>query len=112
MCIVCYALTIFATHPLVSLLGCAVCGLSVSLMWPGTFSLTSATYPRGGTVMFGILAVFGDIGAAMGPWIAGVVSDRAGLGLKAGLLVAIIFPVLLVVGILALKNIAVPDELK
>lgn len=112
LCIVCYALTIFATHPFVSLLGCAVCGLSVSLMWPGTFSLTSATYPRGGTVMFGILAVFGDIGAAMGPWIAGVVSDRAGLGLKAGLLVAIIFPVLLVVGILALKNIAVPDELK
>ena len=100
LCILCYVVTVFATNPFIALMGCAVCGLSVSLMWPGTFSLTAARYPRGGTVMFGMLAVFGDIGAAVGPWIAGVVSDATQLGLKAGLLVAIIFPILLVVGVL------------
>lgn len=100
LCILCYAVTIFATNPFISLLGCAVCGLSVSLMWPGTFSLTAARYPSGGTIMFGMLAVFGDIGAAVGPWVAGVVSDTTQFGLKAGLFVAIIFPILLVVGIL------------
>ncbi|MDY3369153.1 MFS transporter, partial [Zhenhengia yiwuensis] len=92
LCVICYAVTIFVQNPFISLLGCAVTGLSVSLMWPGTFSLTSATYPMGGTAMFGMLAIFGDIGAAVGPWIAGVVSDAVGLGLKAGLLVAIVFP--------------------
>ncbi|MDA3733967.1 MFS transporter [Niameybacter massiliensis] len=105
LCILCYVVTVFATNPFVSLLGCAVCGLSVSLMWPGTFSLTASTYPRGGTAMFGILAVFGDVGAAVGPWMAGVVSDVVGLGLKAGLLVAMIFPILLVIGILMIKKI-------
>ncbi|WP_053985601.1 MFS transporter [Niameybacter massiliensis] len=104
LCILCYVVTVFATNPFVSLLGCAVCGLSVSLMWPGTFSLTASTYPRGGTAMFGILAVFGDIGAAVGPWMAGVVSDVVGLGLKAGLLAAAIFPILLVIGTIRLKK--------
>lgn len=125
LCVLCYGVTIFAQNPFLSLLGCAVCGLSVSLMWPGTFSLTSAAYPLGGTAMFGILAIFGDIGAAVGPWIAGVVSDfvqkadmnyamQVGqtlsaeqVGLKAGLLVAIIFPIMLVVGIILLKKVKV-----
>lgn len=125
LCVLCYGVTIFAQNPFLSLLGCAVCGLSVSLMWPGTFSLTSAAYPLGGTAMFGILAIFGDIGAAVGPWIAGVVSDfvqkadinyamqveqilsAEQVGLKAGLLVAIIFPIMLVVGIILLKKVKV-----
>lgn len=127
LCVVCYGITVFARNPVVSLLACAVSGLSVSLMWPGTFSLTAKAYPRGGTAMFGILAIFGDIGAAIGPWIAGVVSDRVQklggfdivqmgqslgaeqLGLKAGLLVGMIFPVMLVVGILLLKRVKVSD---
>lgn len=104
LCVICYAITIFATNPFISLLGCALCGLAVSLMWPGTFSLTSATYPRGGTIMFGMLAVFGDIGAALGPWVAGLVSDVIRLGLKAGLLAGMIFPVLLVIGIIWIRD--------
>lgn len=106
LCVICYAVTIFVQNPFISLLGCAVTGLSVSLMWPGTFSLTSATYPMGGTAMFGMLAIFGDIGAAVGPWIAGVVSDAVGLGLKAGLLVAIVFPVILVIGVMLLDSLS------
>ncbi len=110
LCVICYAVTIFVQNPFISLLGCAVTGLSVSLMWPGTFSLTSATYPMGGTAMFGMLAIFGDIGAAVGPWIAGVVSDAVGLGLKAGLLVAIVFPIMLVIGVMLLKKLNIQSK--
>ena len=110
LCVICYAVTIFVQNPFISLLGCAVTGLSVSLMWPGTFSLTSATYPMGGTAMFGMLAIFGDIGAALGPWIAGVVSDAVGLGLKAGLLVAIVFPIMLVIGVMLLKKLNIQSK--
>ena len=104
-------MTVFVHTPWVGLLSCAVCGFSVSLMWPGTLSLTAAAYPRGGTAMFGFLAVFGDLGGAIGPWLAGFASDLAQnsskliafgtannlnpeqVGLKSGLLLAIIFPV-------------------
>lgn len=104
LCVACYATTVFAPWPILSLSGCALCGLSVSLMWPGTFSLSSAAFPKGGTAMFGLLAVFGDFGASLGPWIAGAAADLAtadkeGLaetyGLKVGLGAAMIFPVLL-----------------
>ncbi|MCK9525595.1 MAG: MFS transporter [Limnochordia bacterium] len=117
LCVMCYATAVFANVPLLALLGAALCGLSVSLMWPGTYSLTSARFPRGGTAMFGILAIFGDLGASVGPWLAGFVSDLSqqsalvqdlglarGLGLeqvglRVGLLVGILFPVLMLLGV-------------
>lgn len=122
LCIVCYAITVFARVPGVALLGCAVCGFSVSLMWPGTFSMTAESYPKGGTALFGALAVFGDLGAAIGPWFTGVISDLAQnssrisafgranalnpdqLGLKSGLLTAMIFPLVLLIGIFLFKR--------
>ncbi len=122
LCIVCYAVTVFVQIPVISLLGCAICGFSVSLMWPGTFSLTSEAYPKGGTAMFGLLAIFGDLGASIGPWLAGFVSDLAQssqsliaigglynlnpeqIGLKTGLLTAMIFPVILFIGVANLKK--------
>lgn len=122
LCILCYATAVFSNIPLLALLGAAVCGLSVSLMWPGTYSLTSVRFPRGGTAMFGILAIFGDIGASVGPWLAGLVSDVSqrtsfvqnlsqaqGLGLeqvglRIGLLMGIIFPVLMIVGLKLLPS--------
>ena len=122
LCIVCYALTVLAENPFLSLVGCAVCGLSVSLMWPGTISLSSASYPGGGTAMFGMLALMGDLGAAVGPWLSGLFSDAAqktgwvvrwaaesGLsleqcGLKVGLAVAALFPALLLIGLVFLKG--------
>lgn len=122
LCILCYLTTVFAPHPLLSLVGCAVCGFSVSLMWPGAFSDTAARFPMGGTAMFGMMAVFGDLGASLGPWMSGVVSDLSQstgflqnlqattgeelsqLGLKAGLLAGVIFPLVLVVSIGYLKK--------
>ena len=120
LCVICYLVTALAFNPFLSLLGCAVCGLLISLMWPGTFSMSAKYYPQGGVMMFGLLAIAGDVGASIGPWIAGVISDivqtmngidqymislsAEQIGLKAGLLVAIIFPLLLCVGILLLKK--------
>jgi fucose permease len=88
----CYLVAALASNPLFSLIGCALCGLAVCLMWPGTFSLAAARFPYGGTAMFGILALFGDAGAAVGPWLAGVVASSSGSGLRAGLLAGTIFP--------------------
>lgn len=123
LCVVCYLVTVFSPWPLLSLLGCAICGLSVSLMWPGTFSLMAAAFPRGGTVLFAMLAVFGDLGGSLGPWLAGTVSDFAQhtgtllqlnattgeelsqLGLKCGLLAAVLFPVILFAGTILFRRL-------
>lgn len=122
LCIICYAITVFVQIPTIALLGCSLCGLSVSLLWPGTLSLSAELYPRGGTAMFGILALFGDVGASVGPWMAGLVSDLAQksnkllaigrannlnpeqLGLKVGLFTAMIFPLILLIGVISLKG--------
>jgi len=102
LCVVSYMLAVFAPHPVISLAGCALCGLSVGLMWPGTFSIAAKCYPAGGTAMFAILALAGDIGCSAGPTIAGFVADGTG-DLKKGLLAAVVFPVIMIVGILALR---------
>ena len=104
LCAVSYLLAVFALHPLLSLVGCALCGLSVGLMWPGTFSLATQTYPQGGTAMFALLALAGDVGCAGGPAVVGLVSSAAGGELTAGLLAAIVFPLLLLLGLRALTK--------
>ena len=83
-----------------SLAACAVCGLSVGIMWPGTFSKASAALPKGGTAMFALLALGGDIGCSGGPTLVGMVSGALGDDLKMGVLVGIIFPVLLLAGVI------------
>lgn len=118
--VLCYLTTAVAPHPIVSLLGCAFSGLGASLMWPGVFSLTSEKFPKGGTQMFGILAMMGDVGCALGPWISGIISDgiqtseklmqtAAGLGLapdqfglRGGILAALVFPLIMVIAVLSL----------
>ena len=93
--VVCYAVAVFAPWPLLALVGCAVCGLAVSLMWPGVLGMASARF-KGGTILFALLAFGGDIGCSLGPWITGVVADMSPYGLKAGLLTAMIFPIMMV----------------
>ena len=75
LCIVCYLTAVLSTIPFLALIGCALCGVSVGLMWPGTVSATARRFPLGGTAMFGLLAISGDIGCSVGPWLTGVVSD-------------------------------------
>ena len=75
LCIAAYLLTIFSASPVLSLIGVGLCGLSVSMMWPGTLVLASKAIPEGGTKLFAMLALGGDIGCSVGPWLTGIVSD-------------------------------------
>lgn len=101
LCIASYLCISLLPSPILSLAGCAVCGLSVGILWPGTFSKASASLSRGGTAMFALLALAGDVGCSGGPTLVGMVSGRFEDNLKLGILAAIIFPVLLLLGILA-----------
>lgn len=105
LCIVSYLLAVFSPLPILSLLGCGLCGLSVGIMWPGVFSLASARMPRGGTVMFALLALSGDVGCGSGPTLVGFLAGHFSDNLKAGLFAAIMFPIILIAGIvLFLRN--------
>ena len=99
LCIAAYLCISLVPVPMVSLIACAVCGLSVGIMWPGTFSKASATRPRGGTAMFALLALGGDVGCSGGPTLVGMVSSALGDNLKMGILAGVVFPVLLLSGI-------------
>lgn len=99
LCILAYLGISLIPVPQLSLAACAVCGLSVGIMWPGTFSKASKALPRGGTAMFALLALGGDVGCSGGPTLVGFVSGALGDNLKMGVLAGIIFPVLLLTGI-------------
>ena len=99
LCIGAYLCIVLVPNPIVGLVGCAVCGFSVGILWPGTYSKASATLKNGGTVMFAMLALAGDVGCAGGPTIAGLVSSMFGDNLRIGILSAIIFPILMLVGL-------------
>ena len=101
-CVFCYLLTILSPSPFISLIGCALCGIAVASMWPGTFSLAAEWFPRSGGMLFALLALGGDLGCAAGPGLVGIISDAsAALGelgaLKTGLAVAIAFPLVMTV---------------
>ena len=99
----CISLSLSAFRCSVSI-GCAVCGFSVGIMWPGTFSIASASIRGGGTAMFALLALAGDLGCSGGPTLAGFVSSSVGNNLRIGILAAIVFPVLLLIGIQICKK--------
>lgn len=100
LCIASYLCISLVPMPQISLMACAVCGLSVGIMWPGTFSRASASIPRGGTAMFALLALGGDLGCSGGPTLVGSISGSFGENLRLGILAGTAFPVLLLAGIL------------
>lgn len=102
LCIGCYVLASCTKNPMVGLLGCALCGFSVGIFWPGTFSMASAALPGGGTAMFAFMALAGDLGCSSGPTLVGMVAEAAGGDLKTGLLAAVGFPILILCGIFLL----------
>jgi len=104
MCAACYLLASLAALPILGLAGCALCGLAVGIMWPGSISLSSQKCPKGGTAMFAFLALAGDLGATASPTMVGSISEMAGGNLKTGLLVATIFPVILAVSLIFLNK--------
>ena len=104
LCVACYLLASLSPVPILGLAGCAICGFSVGIMWPGTISLSSQKCPQGGTAMFAFLALAGDFGGTVSPAIVGKFSELAGGNLKAGLLTATFFPILLVACLLVLSR--------
>ena len=128
LCILCYLTASLSPLPLLSLLACALTGFAISLMWPGVFALAARTLPRGGTAMFGLMALFGDLGCSVGPWLAGTVSNAvqktdafptfplfAGLeqsqvGLKCGLFLGLVFPLVMVLGLRVLRTPSASGE--
>lgn len=104
LCAGCYLLASLSPLPILGLAGCALCGLAVGIMWPGSISISSQNCPKGGTAMFAFLALAGDLGAMVSPAMVGSISEKAGGTLKTGLLAATVFPVLLVCGLLILKR--------
>ncbi len=100
LCVAAYLLTGLSGIPVLSLVGCAVCGFSVGILWPGVFSLAASSLKRGGTAMFALLALAGDVGCSGGPTLVGAVTDTFGGNLNIGLTTAVIFPVLLLAALL------------
>ncbi len=104
LCSVCYFVASLSPLPVVGLAGCALCGLAVGIMWPGSLSISAQKCPLGGTALFAFLALAGDLGATLSPTMVGCISELAGGNLKTGLLVASAFPILLVLTLLLIKG--------
>lgn len=104
LCLVCYVTASTASIPMLGLLGCIMCGFSVGIMWPGAISICSAKIPSGGTAMFALLAMAGDMGGALGPWIVGNITQSAGDNMQKGMLAGCVFPIVLTLVLLIMKN--------
>jgi len=103
LCLLCYVLTSVSVSPKLGLIGCVVCGFSVGIMWPGSISISTKKIPMGGTAMFALLAMAGDLGGAIGPFMVGQISQAAGDNLSYGMLFGSIFPIILIISILILR---------
>lgn len=99
LCIICYLTISLSPNSVLSLIGCGFCGLSVGIMWPGSFSLASASLPRGGTALFALLALAGDLGCSSGPTVVGFVASAFGDNLQRGILFGTLFPAFLLLGL-------------
>ncbi len=110
LCVLSYLVISLIPVPALGLIGCALCGLSVGIMWPGTFSKAVASLRGGGTAMFALLGLAGDLGCAGGPTLAGMISARAGDNLRAGILAAVVFPVLLLLGLWLLRRVKAREK--
>ncbi|MBR2572662.1 MAG: MFS transporter [Clostridia bacterium] len=106
LCLACYLLAAASSGAVPGLIGCILCGFSVGIMWPGTLSISSKSMPLGGTAMFALLAMAGDLGGASAPGLVGWAAQRAGDNLRAGFLAGGVFPVLLIAGLIAMRRLA------
>ncbi len=109
LCVAAYLLATLLKNPVINLIGCGLCGFSVGSMWPGTFSLGAEKCPLGGTAMFALFALAGDLGCSGGPTLVGFIAKAAGDNLQTGLIAAIVFPVLMLVGLFALSKLGKAD---
>ena len=110
LCLCSYLLISLSPVPVPSLVGCGLCGLSVGILWPGTFSLGSAGIKGGGTMMFAFFALAGDVGCSVGPTYVGTVTSLSDGNMKQGILLACVFPILLLAGLMAVRKVVENKE--
>lgn len=106
LCAAAYLLIGLTQSPLAGLVGVGLCGFSVGIFWPGTFSTAAASLRRGGTALFALMALAGDLGCSAGPTVAGAVAGALGDNLRAGILCGLAFPLLMTVGVLLMKRLS------
>lgn len=104
LCVAGYLVVALSPWPVVTLIGCGMAGLGITLIWPGTLSLGARRVAHGGTALFALMACAGDIGATLGPSLAGVLSDTFGGNLKIGIAAAVIFPLAAITALLCLRK--------
>lgn len=104
LCVAAYLAIALIPCAAAGLIGCGVCGLSVGIMWPGTFSKATQNIPRGGTALFALLALAGDLGCSGGPTLVGMLSSAAGDNLRMGILAGTLFPAVLLAGVLLVRG--------
>ena len=104
LCLCCYLAAGLSSNPVFGLIGCVCCGFSVGIMWPGTISVTSPRIPQGGTALFAMLAMAGDLGGAFGPSLVGTVTQQAGDNLRSGILAGSVFPLVMVIALILLNR--------
>ena len=110
LCVACYLMASISANPVMGLIGCIFCGFSVGIMWPGTISISSKTFPTGGTAMFALLAMAGDLGGSIGPAIVGRVTQFAGDNIRVGMRVGLIFPTVLILMLIIISIFAAKTE--
>lgn len=104
LCILCYVTAALTKSPILGLIACAVCGFSVGIFWPGTFSVAALKLPGGGTAMYALMALAGDFGCGAGPTVVGMIADNTNGDLKNGLAVALVFPIVMLAGVAVVRN--------
>ena len=110
LCVICYLLTSLSANPLIGLSGCILCGFSVGIMWPGTISLSSKKFPAGGTAMFALLAMAGDLGGSIGPGIVGSITQNTGGNIRIGMRTGLVFPIVLLLMLFLLRIKKNPEK--
>ncbi len=104
LCLLCYVSASLSDNAVLGLIGCIMCGFSVGIMWPGTISICSGRLPAGGTAMFALLAMAGDLGGSLGPGLVGTITQMSGNNLKRGMLIGCLFPLILIVCLMLMKS--------
>jgi hypothetical protein len=103
LCIICYLIAALSANSLMGLIGCALCGFSVGIFWLWTFSIAALRLPAGGTAMYALMALAGDLGCSSGPTVVGLAANAFSGNLKIGLILALIFPAVMLFGVMIIK---------
>ncbi len=105
LCAGTYLLTALSPIPALSLVGCALCGLTVGIFWPGTFSFAANRLRGGRTALFALLALGGDLGSVSGPALVNFATRTLTDGsLQKGMLFATAFPLILIAAVCVLRH--------